>query len=51
MTLNDLLDQRIRRDLDRRYPYGWRVGFDEKGRLAILYVMPKVRPVEVEQAA
>lgn len=41
MTLTDLLDQRLRRDLDRRYPYGWRIGFDDRGRLVILFKMPK----------
>ena len=44
MTLTDLRDnEALRRDLDTRYPFGWRVGLDEDGELAILYRMPEKR--------
>lgn len=45
MTLTDLLDQRLRRELDHRYPYGWWVGFDEQGRLVIWF---RMMPSEAE---
>ncbi len=43
MTLTDLRDDEVlRRELDARYPFGWRVGLVE-GELAILYRMPERR--------
>lgn len=41
MTLTDLRDnEALRRELDARYPYGWRVGLHE-GEWAILYKLPE----------
>ena len=46
MTLTDLRDnEALCRELDARYPYGWRVGLVE-GELVILYRMPEKRPAE-----
>jgi len=46
MTLTDLRDnEALRRELDQRYPLGWRVGL-VKGELVILYRMPEKRSEE-----
>jgi hypothetical protein len=42
MTLTDLRDnEALRRELDARYPHGWRVGVDKKDRLVIWYRVPE----------
>lgn len=40
MTFAALLDETLRREMDARYPHGWRVGLDKDGEWAILYRLP-----------